>query len=66
MEHQFLHLIIAPLVLHPKCELAPNEHSMYLRFIWLQAIDLGPETMGKFHSVKYLGCHWISAVNFIK
>jgi len=37
MEHQFLHLIIAPLVLHPKCELTPNEHSMYLRFLWFHA-----------------------------
>jgi hypothetical protein len=39
MEHQFLHLIIAPLVWQPKCELNPNEHSMYIRFLISPAID---------------------------
>jgi hypothetical protein len=34
MEHQGLHLIIASLVQQPKCELTPNEHSMYIRFLW--------------------------------
>ncbi len=34
MKLQFLHLLIAPLVQQPKCELTPNEHSMYIRFLW--------------------------------
>ncbi len=29
-----MHLIIASLVQEPKCELTPNEHSMYIRFLW--------------------------------
>ena len=29
-----LHLIIAPLLQQPKCELTPHEHSMYIRFLW--------------------------------
>ncbi len=29
MEHQCLHLIIAPLLQQPRCELTPHEHSMY-------------------------------------
>ncbi len=33
MEQQFLHLIIVPLALQLKCELTPNEHSMYLKFL---------------------------------
>ncbi len=33
MEHQFLHLIIEPLIYTPKCELTPNEHSMYIKFL---------------------------------
>ncbi len=35
MEHKFLHLIMAPLVQQPECELTPNEHSMYIRFLWI-------------------------------
>ncbi len=35
MDHQFFHLIIAPLVNQPKCELTPSEHSMYIRFLWI-------------------------------
>jgi hypothetical protein len=35
MEHQFLHLIIAPLVKQPKCELTSNEHFKYIRFLWV-------------------------------
>ena len=35
MDHQILHLIIAPLVQQPKYELTPNEHSMYIIFLWL-------------------------------
>ncbi len=34
MKHQGLHLIIASLVQQPKCELTPNEHSMYIRVLW--------------------------------
>ncbi len=34
MEHQCLHLIIAPLLQQPKCELTPHEHFMYIRFLW--------------------------------
>ncbi len=26
--------MIAPLVKQPKCELTPNEHSTYIRFLW--------------------------------
>jgi hypothetical protein len=36
MEHQFLHLIIAPLVKQPKCELTPIEHSMDMTYSLLQ------------------------------
>jgi hypothetical protein len=36
MEHQCLHLIIAPLLQQPKCELTPHEHSMYIRFLWVE------------------------------
>jgi hypothetical protein len=38
MEHQCLHLIIAPLLQPPKCELTPHEHSMYIRFLCSKAI----------------------------
>jgi len=34
MEHQFLHLIIMPLVKQPKCEPTANEHSMYIILLW--------------------------------
>jgi hypothetical protein len=33
MQPQFLHLIIALLVLQPKCELTPDKHSVYIRFL---------------------------------
>ena len=38
MEHKFLHLIIAPLVQQPKCELTANEHSMYIIFLCFRGI----------------------------
>jgi hypothetical protein len=34
MDHQFLNLIIVPLAWQPKCELTPNEHFTYIRFLW--------------------------------
>ena len=45
MEHQFLHLIIVPPVLHSKCELTPNDHSMYIRFLWLSIILVSVSTI---------------------
>ncbi len=40
MEHQCLHLIIAPLLQQPKCELTPHEHSMYIRFLCLKLSEM--------------------------
>ncbi len=51
MEHQFLHLIIAPLVLQPKYELTANEHSMYIRFLCPQPTSF---TNGLFTLVKFV------------
>jgi len=45
MEHQFLHLIIVPLILQPKCELTPNEHSIYIRFLFTQQNDTQPNAV---------------------
>jgi hypothetical protein len=36
MQHQFWHLIIAQLVWQPKCELIPNDPSMYIIFLRAQ------------------------------
>jgi hypothetical protein len=54
MEHQFLHLIIAPLVWQPKCELTPKEHSMYIICLWLQVITIKVNYI----NLTYIECSW--------
>jgi hypothetical protein len=40
MDHQFLHLIIAPLVKQQKCEVTPIEHYVNIRFLCSESASI--------------------------
>ncbi len=47
MVHHFLHLIIAPLFLQPKCELTTNKYSMPIIFLCECHSDVELEVLGE-------------------
>jgi hypothetical protein len=40
MDAQFLNPIVVPLSQQSKCELTPNEHSMYIRFLCVEGKEV--------------------------